>query len=220
MALVCFLFLSIIIGFVAGTNTGVIVLSVGVMLTLSCLLSVILNERSHHHYRANLRAETQAEIEKAQAAMIEARAVALSASLQPVAPTARLMEPMPHRDERRMFFNGVEQPLQSEDADDEPYARDDDLLAPMHTTITGESQADRAVRIRNLARAIYSHCRDAEPTQSNIRHRIGQTPGGLLRSNQDITDALNELSAAGMVSESVGAGVARRWLRRPVHVGQ
>lgn len=79
--------------------------------------------------------------------------------------------------------------------------------------LVSESFADKQIRIRRLAQTIYTVCASCDPlTQAAIKERIPMTKGGLLRSHQDITDALNELARVGRVTTSEGKGRARRWL--------
>lgn len=103
--------------------------------------------------------------------------------------------------------------------DDEDIAGDvaGETSTDVQTTSTGqvivtESMAERQVRIYSLAQRIYEICRDCDPlTQDAIKRRIPMKTGGLLRSNQDITDALDLMAERNLVTPSVGKGVARRW---------
>jgi hypothetical protein len=103
--------------------------------------------------------------------------------------------------------------------DDEDDASDvaGETSTDVQTTSTGqvivtESMAERQVRIYTLAQRIYEICRDCDPlTQDAIKRRIRMQAGGLLRSNQDITDALDLMAERNLVTPSMGKGVARRW---------
>lgn len=76
-----------------------------------------------------------------------------------------------------------------------------------------ESAAAYDLRIHRLAREIYDLCRDVNPpTQAAIMERIPRTAGGLLRSNDDITRALNILAARGLIEAEKGSGITRLWL--------
>lgn len=75
-----------------------------------------------------------------------------------------------------------------------------------------ETPAMKQDRIKSLALEILHVCRDRNPSQSNINERIPRARGGLNRSNQDITDALDCLADAGWVTPSGGAGIARYWI--------
>ena len=76
-----------------------------------------------------------------------------------------------------------------------------------------ESEQAYDLRMQKLARDIYALCRDVNPpTQGDIKERIPLTKGGLLRSNDDITRALNILAARGVIEPEKGQGITRLWL--------
>lgn len=80
-------------------------------------------------------------------------------------------------------------------------------------TVITESADAYNLRIRNLANEIYNLCRDVNPpTQKEIMRRIPRTSHGLLRSNDDITRALDALAERGLIEPSKGQGITRKWL--------
>jgi hypothetical protein len=76
-----------------------------------------------------------------------------------------------------------------------------------------ETMAQKEVRIRRLGTLIWERCQACDPvTQKAIKERIEMKEGGLLRSNQDITDALDYLAGQGLIEPSKGQGISRRWM--------
>lgn len=76
-----------------------------------------------------------------------------------------------------------------------------------------ETMAQKEARIRKLATQIWERCQHCDPvTQKAVKDRIEMREGGLLRSNQDITDALDYLAGQGLVEPSKGQGISRRWM--------
>jgi hypothetical protein len=76
-----------------------------------------------------------------------------------------------------------------------------------------ETMAQKEVRIRKLGTLIWERCQACDPvTQKAVKERIEMKEGGLLRSNQDITDALDFLAGQGLIEPSKGQGISRRWM--------
>lgn len=91
------------------------------------------------------------------------------------------------------------------------------LVAPYRSNrdgfVVNESADAYDLRMHRLAREIYDLCRDVNPpTQAGIKERIPPTKGGLLRSNDDITRALNILAARRLIEPERGQGITRHWL--------
>lgn len=220
-----------------------IILILGVLITVSVVIAVLLNDNEQHHYRRNLDVEVRKseidadnELKRARAELTKARTEFVNEQRRvigrPIGARVYELPPVPSASTPAIYTNG----RRDDDAmsDDEALpvetqiseVRDDDdddgdvageTRDDVQTTSTGqiiatESMAERQVRIQSLARRIYDMCRDCDPlTQERIKERIPQRIGGLLRSNQDITDALNLLTDRNLVTPSVGKGVIRRW---------
>lgn len=70
-------------------------------------------------------------------------------------------------------------------------------------------------RITELAEAILLRCLDRNPSQEHIKERIQMRSDGLLRSNSDITSALQKLASLGWVGKSGGSRTSSwLWCRR------
>lgn len=199
----------------------------GLCAIASILTIHVILERAHVQRREIIEERRKLVREKAGLRMIEARTALTEAKTdvlsRPIPQDTRLIEAPPEMvSGPRIYQNGVlvsghgQEQLEDIELDDPPDA--DPLDSRGRPIMVSESEADRAVRIRKLANDIYSLCRDCNPTQANIKARIAMTPGGLLRSNQDITDALDVLAGRGWVSAAQGQGIARLWLRDGVPV--
>lgn len=115
----------------------------------------------------------------------------------------------------------------ADDDDDEP--RDDEgLILPKFVREGGanskrmvrsdENTLQRSQRVTKLARHIRNFCADRNPSQDNILERIPMIPSGLIRSHEDITQALDLLAVKfegktyGWVTERSGRGTPRLWI--------
>ncbi len=219
-----------------------IILILGVLITVSVVIAVLLNDNEQHHYRRNMDVEVRKseidadnELKRARAELTKARTEFVNEQRRvigrPIGARVYELPAVPSASTPAIYTNGrrdddvladedaltVETQFESpvNDDDDTDVAgetRDDVQITTTGQVIATESMAERKVRIHSLARRIYDMCRDCDPlTQEKIKERIPQRVGGLLRSNQDITDALNLLTERNLVTPSVGKGVIRRW---------
>lgn len=222
-----------------------IILILGVLITVSVVIAVLLNDNEQHHYRRNMDIEVRKSEIDADNELKRARAELTKARTEFVNEQRRVLgRPVGARVyEAPALPQGANPPTYTNDerddamSDDEALpieaqistARDDDdddasdvageTQDDVRITTTGqpiyltETAAQKQVRIRQLAQRIYVICHDCDPlTQEAIKRRIPLQAGGLLRSNQDITDALDLMATNQLVTPSVGQGVKRRWL--------
>jgi hypothetical protein len=204
------------------------VIVIGLFTICFLVVALVWNERSSSNHRANLAAEERLEQQRAETEMIRAKRALLEAQRDHVEYKTRVLaapadsrgpQTLPTLAEPthlRIYQNGELVNVGDEDAeyDEEPDDERAQVAGPVYAApqLTTETVDDKRVRIRRLAQEIWSTCRDCNPTQGNIKARIPMRPGGLLRSHQDITDALDDLAAAGRVTPQGGAGVTRYWL--------
>jgi hypothetical protein len=219
-----------------------IVFMLGVLITSTTAIAVLLNDNEQHHYRRNLQAESRkanddadAELKRTRAKLAEARIEYINEQRRVIGRPigARVYErpALPAASSATVYTNGqrnddsmadeealpVEAEMEMPGDDDEGDDVAGETAADVQTTATGqvivtESMAERQVRIYTLAQRIYEICRDCDPlTQDAIKRRIPMKAGGLLRSNQDITDALDLMADRNLVTPSMGKGIARRW---------
>ena len=215
------------------------VAAVGFAFTGWIVYRILTQDITEHHYRERKKLEldeerNNAEIEEAQAkaALWRAKERAIYTPLP-----GRSAPALPERAERAIYNNGervndsAPAPASEEIIEEEPLAparavgqwtfipRDEPASdeAPARVargqTVITESEHAYGLRIARLASEIYALCRDVNPpTQGAIMERIPLTAGGLLRSHDDITRALDALSTRGLIEPSRGQGIKRYWL--------
>lgn len=206
--------------------------ALGIVITFSIVISIITNDIAQHHYRENMRAEKEAERVEAEIEEINARRALYAAKERAIYTPlpGRVAPSLPEPSAPAMYVNGERidaQPAREEmttrvetdyDDRDEQDERDETptprgIGASRERSVINESADAYALRIRQLANAIYRLCRDVNPpTQDAIKERIPLTAGGLLRSNDDITRALNLLAAQRLIEPEKGQGITRFWL--------
>lgn len=204
-----------------------IVAALGIIVTFSIVISIITNDIAQHHYRENIKAEKEAERVEAEIEEINARRALYAAKERAIYTPlpGRIAPRIPEPSAPAQFVNNERidvQPVREEiestpafDGDDEqdemPAPRE--IGIPRERIIINESAEAYDMRLRRLAGEIYSLCRDVNPpTQNEIKERIPITRGGLLRSNDDITRALNMLAARRLIEPEKGQGITRLWL--------
>lgn len=217
---------------------------IGFVFTGVIVYRILTGDITEHHYRERLKAEKDAERVNAEIAELEARRALYAAKERQIYTPlpGRTAPRLPEPPARAIYNNGElasdepdEEPQASAPAlqqtarnqwrfverepdrqpasTPEPQEEHAGLSARGKMVITESADAYND-RIRNLAREIYSLCRDVDaPTQTVIKQRIKMTAGGLLRSNDDITRALDMLAERGLVEASRGQGIKRKWLR-------
>jgi hypothetical protein len=130
-------------------------------------------------------------------------------------------EPAPEddgdEDDEREVLTPPRWVMMQETMQPQPEQQPAQLTAPYRSTRSGiivnESAEAYDLRMHKLARDIYDLCRDVNPpTQADIKERIPLTKGGLLRSNDDITRALNILASRRLIEPEKGQGITRHWL--------
>lgn len=206
------------------------VAALGIGFTGIIVYRILTGDITEHHYRERLKAEKEAERVEAEIAEINARRALYAAKERaiytplPGRTMPRIPEPsMPEtftndvRDHQPAREEIVMEPLNDADDLDEPAPVAPQAIAPYRSTRAGfvisESADAYDLRMHKLARDIYDLCRDVNPpTQADIKERIPMTKGGLLRSNDDITKALNILAARRLIEPERGQGITRHWL--------
>lgn len=203
------------------------VAALGIAFTGVIVYRILTQDITEHHYRERLKAEKEAERAEAEIAEANARAALYRAKERAIFTPlpGRVAPALPERTERTTYDNDeeiVEEPPSHKwhfVARDEPEAsaQVEDEPAPAVSargqTIITESADAYNVRMVKLANRIYDVCRDVNPpTQADIIERIPRTAGGLLRSNNDITQALNILARRGLIEHEKGQGITRLWL--------
>lgn len=199
-----------------------IVAALGIIVTFSIVISIITNDIAQHHYRENIKAEKEAERVEAEIEEINARRALYAAKERAIYTPlpGRIAPRIPEPAAPAQYFNNervnvqpvheeIESPAMDDDAEDEQ----DVMPAPRERIVINESAEAYDMRLRRLAGEIYSLCRDVNPpTQDEIKERIPMTRGGLLRSNDDITRALNMLAVRRLIEPEKGQGITRLWL--------
>lgn len=197
-----------------------IVAALGIIVTFSIVISIITNDIAQHHYRENIKAEKEAERVEAEIEEINARRSLYAAKERAIYTPlpGRIAPRIPEPSSPAQYVNNERidaQPTREEI--DAPVESDDDeqdeTPSPRGRKVINESAEAYDMRMRRLAGEIYSLCRDVNPpTQEAIKERIPLTAGGLLRSNDDITRALNLLATRRLIEPEKGQGITRFWL--------
>lgn len=214
------------------------VAAIGIAFTGVIVYRILTGDITEHHYRERLRAEKEAERVEAEIAEINARRALYAAKERAIyTPLPGRVVPRIEASHPATFVNDERtdtQPAREEIVDERlPAMDDDELVEPLQPApalqpaihpsapyrsaragvVVSESADAYDLRMHKLARDIYDLCRDVNPpTQELIKERIPLTAGGLLRSNDDITRALNILAARRVIEPEKGQGITRYWL--------
>jgi hypothetical protein len=218
------------------------VAAIGIAFTGVIVYRILTGDITEHHYRERLRAEKDAERINAEIAELEARRALYAAKERAIwtplpartLPRIEASQPAQYVNNERIDTRIDHQPVREEIVSEPMGDDDDELMAPSQLPpalepvamnvqtsapyrsagkVIHESEQVYDLRMHRLAREIYDLCRDVNPpTQADIKERIPLTTGGLLRSNDDITRALNILARRGLVEPEKGQGITRYWL--------
>jgi hypothetical protein len=218
------------------------VAALGIAFTGVIVYRILTGDITEHHYRERLRAEKDAERINAEIAELEARRALYAAKERAIwtplpartLPRIEASQPAQYVNNERIDTRIDHQPVREEIVSEPMGDDDDELMAPSQLPpalepvamnvqtsapyrsagkVIHESEQAYDLRMHKLARDIYDLCRDVNPpTQELIKERIPLTAGGLLRSNDDITRALNILAARRLVEPEKGQGITRYWL--------
>jgi len=143
-----------------------------------------------------------------------------------VVPRIESSQPAMYVNDQRIDARVDHQPVREEISNEPlPASDDDDVHEPASSQLAAPYRSNRAgfvvnesadaydLRMHRLAREIYDLCRDVNPpTQDAIKERVPMTRGGLLRSHDDITRALNILATRRLIEPARGQGITRHWL--------
>lgn len=212
------------------------VAALGIAFTGIIVYRILTGDITEHHYRERLKAEKDAERVEAEVAEINARRALYAAKERAIwtplpgrtmPAISQPSAPAHYVNDARIDQQPDNQPAREEIVDEPLPASDDDemiapqappqLVAPYRSNRAGfvvhENAQAYELRMHKLARDIYDLCRDVNPpTQADIKERIPLTKGGLLRSNDDITRALNILASRRLIEPERGQGITRHWL--------
>lgn len=202
------------------------VAALGIAFTGVIVYRILTGDITEHHYRERLKAEKDAERVEAEIEEINARRALYAAKERAIYTPlpGRIVPRIPEPSTPAQFVNNERidvQPVREEidtpvvdefdEQDEMPAPRE--IGAARERIVINESAEAYDMRIRRLAGEIYSLCRDVNPpTQEAIKERIPMTKGGLLRSNDDITRALNMLAERRLIEPEKGQGITRFWL--------
>lgn len=202
------------------------VAALGIAFTGVIVYRILTGDITEHHYRERLKAEKDAERVAAEIEEINARRALYAAKERAIYTPlpGRIVPRIPEPSAPAQYVNNERidvQPVREEidtpvideldEQDEMPAPRE--IGASRERIVINESAEAYDMRIRRLAGEIYSLCRDVNPpTQEAIKARIPMTKGGLLRSNDDITRALNMLAARRLIEPEKGQGITRFWL--------